>query len=228
MFTIPDCTAFQRTCERGLVAALQAEMPQWCTQGGQGLQNPFDEGTTALFTTSFALRVIGTQQCDQCAAGASRMRSLEASGASWHAVHILCNVPKHTRQHAHETELVAGRRCKVCWLTHSSGGILSGGKVLGRYCNLSVVRLVGRYSASANGAFSGVATISNATKSCKQDSKSLRECPCEATCGMFATWQTFSGTAQAVYGVMPHHVHQPCMPAQLVTVSCCKVGRKYS
>ena len=41
----------------------------------------------------------------------------------------------------------------------------------GRYCSLSVVRLGGRCSASANGAFSGVATISNATKSCKQDLK---------------------------------------------------------
>ena len=39
----------------------------------------------------------------------------------------------------------------------------------GRYCNFSVVRLGGKCAASASGASSGVATISNSTKSCKQE-----------------------------------------------------------
>ena len=67
MRTSNCCTACHCTLEWGLVAALEAEVPQRRTQRRQGIQNPSNEGPPAFLAASFTLHVMSTpMMCSVC------------------------------------------------------------------------------------------------------------------------------------------------------------------
>ena len=61
------CTAVDCTLKWGLVAPLEAEVPQWRSECGQGTEHPAHEITPSGVASSFTLRVGGTRCTSQVA-----------------------------------------------------------------------------------------------------------------------------------------------------------------